>query len=496
MQISLRFQLFAITCFLMASFSIAYLSDVMTIWNGAESSFLYGLQNGENPGYLPYLINHFLATEAGAISTTARLLGLSVLTISLAFFFFSSKILIGTKTALITVLISIAGFFLPVLAKVATSDIWLFGFQLMAYTAMLRFLKKPDILFRSLFYLWLAGAVLIQPLSTLIIFMGSPAFIYLMGKDRKALLRLNPWLAVIVLALLFHFTGFLYWDNDTFIFNTLHFAYGKFLLLAIIGILPFFGYFLGALRDMAFKLKHREELSILFVPVVLFSIIAQSPLIAFGIAFLIAKQMILYTNDKYPFGNWIKTGAVINLTLSFFVAIFLMLRGLQEFGGIGFRVGLGFSIAYWSLGVAAIIGLFTKDKRLLWGAAILNGLMSFLILASAVYPLIETKRDVSRRLFAEIGNNPYIERVILSEKPPIRRKKMPLLAQQHFEKLQIDSTRDFQAIYDNASPKTLIIFKQMPPDSGLLRKYPDLIHVEGWDDHFRNVEWCGVVVSH
>lgn len=492
MQISLRFQIFAISCFLIASFSMVYLSDTMTIWDGAESSFLYGLTSQEKPSFLPFLINQLFGNNTGGLATMPRLLGVSLLTLSLGFFYFSSHLLIGKKAALMTILVSISSFTLPLLSKIATADIWLFSFQLMAFISMVRFIKKPAILFRSLFYLFVAAGILIEPLSSMIIFLIVPTFIFVMGKERKALLQLNPWLATIFLSVIFHYSGHLYWKNDTFLLNAFQSGYGKFILVTTIGILPFFGYLLGAFRDVSYKLKRKEEFSILFFPVVIAALIGQSPLLVFGLAILIAKQMILFLDKNYPFGNWIKVGAVLNLTFSFFIAVFLMFKGLQEFGGIGFRVGLGFSLAYWSLGVAGIIGLFSKDKRILWGGTLLNGLMSFLILVSAVYPLIESKRDIPRRLFNEIGQNAYIEHQILAESAPIHRKKMTLLAKQSFPNMEIDSTRSFEKIFQESPPKTLIIFKQNQIDSSLFLKYPNMINMKGWNDLFEEVNWSAV----
>ncbi len=492
MQNSIRFQVFAISCFLIASFSIAYLSNTMTIWDGAESSFLNGLQDPSRSSFIPYFFNHLFSSEGGEIGTIPRLMGLSIFTLALGFFYFSSIPLIGKKTAIITVLISISSFTLPILAKIATADIWLFSFQLMAYVSMIRAIKKPDLFYRSLFYLLLAISLLIQPLSSIIIFLAAPTFIFLIGKERKMLLRVNPWLVVGLWAVLFHYTGFLYWQNDAFIFHGMNFGIGKFVLLVLIGMLPFSGYLLGMLRDLFYKLKRREEFTVLFFPVLLFAIIAQSSFVVFGLAILIAKQMIAYLEDNYPFGNWIKFGSVLNLTFSFFIAVGLMLKGLQEFSGLGFRVGLGFSIAYWSLGIVGIIGLFSKDKRLLWGGVFLNGLMSFLIMVSAIYPLIETKRDTGRRLINALGENAYINQVILSEKAPIRQHKMPLLIRDAYRNVTIDSLHTFEEIFQQSPPKTMVIFHQSQFDSSLLVQYPNMTTVAGWNDALQESYWSAL----
>ena len=122
----------------------------------------------------------------------------------------------------------------------------------------------------------------------------------------------------------------------------------------------------------------------------------------------------------------------------------------------------------------------------------LNGLMSFLILISAIYPLVETQRDSGRRLFNQLGKNAYIDQVILSESSPVSLKKMPIIAQQAYANIQIDSANNFKQILAHSPNKTMVIFKQTEFDSSLLQQYPNMITVSGWNDHFQREYWSAI----
>ncbi|KAA3638120.1 MAG: hypothetical protein DWQ02_05565 [Bacteroidetes bacterium] len=489
MEVSIRFRAFLVLCTLMISLSLFLFNDIMTIWSGAEASWLFESLSVSETSFLPLKLMRVLAETQENFPFVPRMTGAVLFLGSVVGFYYIAKPYLGNQVVLLTALIMGAGFLMPVLSKIATLDIWNFTFQFLTFFTMIRYLKKPEFVWQVLFYGLLALTILIQPVSGLIFSLGSAAVLWWKHPDGARLVKLNPWIAGVVLAAGFQLIGLLQWQNEWQIFSSTGKDFGKYLLFNIIGILPFIGFWVGGLRDLMYKLKRGEEMAMIIFVLMIFSILAQSPVLQAAFALMIAKQMLVFYDERYPFKTWVRATTIIHLIFAFVVSVALMLGGMAEFGGLGFRSGLIFSFMYWAVGLIGVFGMYGTQRSMLIGGPVASGVLTMFIFWMQLYPLIESKRNVPRRIVENIE-------VVDTEKQPARVIVIDSLAPQEsnlsiYLKKQYPETLVYFFQSDqgleklNSAEKSIWLKNRGPePDSS-----EQVITVDGWDDRLKPVNW-------
>lgn len=489
MKLSYKFQLLIFLIIALASASLFVMDDIMTIWSGAESHLLWDISKGNDGFYLPKTILQLLPVED--VPLDYRWPGGILFMSSLLLLWFITKPLFGKEMSIVTLLVLASSFVVPFFAKLATGDIWAFSFFSLAYFAMIRFLKQPTWLWRIVFFISLFGAILVHPLSAIIFFVGTSLFLYWKHPARQNIINLYVWPALLVFVPLAHFGGLLAWNQSYMMWNFPYSNYGLFLLFCIIGIFPFSGFFVGGIRDWVYKIRKNEELAIITGAAVIFGFFAQSLIIQLAFAAMIAKQMLLFNDEKYPFRNWVGSGAIVHIIIAFLVSILLMIQGVMMYGSIGFRSGLVFSIMYWSMGIIAIFGIYSRQRQWYIGASLLSGALSYFIFMIQVYPLIESERNYSKRITDKteevLGLSTHVPVNIIGTDRQ-HNLSIPYYMQQKFAQLkQVPVAEAHNTIKDNKGvvvvPSTLYneLFPSTPIDSTLL--------ISGRNDHFESESW-------
>jgi 4-amino-4-deoxy-L-arabinose transferase-like glycosyltransferase len=485
MKFSDRFQFFMGVSALLFLANLFIMNDYATLWNGPEAALLwdvdFGLLNS-----LPHLLTAALYDPEAFNLFVLRLPGPILLCLAFGIYYLLGKRIFGRTQILFTLLILGASFMMPVLAKRNTADLWLWFAQLFTLLALLRFLKQTSWLWQILFYLGLLVAVVLQPLGSTLLFFIIPTALYFYHPQGKNLMRLAPWIAALGLFALSYFLNPELFNQRTFEIGWRSSSFGKYLLVNILGVLPFVGFLLAGIRETIFKLKRGEELAIINSAIGLGAIFSQSVLLQLLFAFLIAKQMQSFFVKNYPYQNIVKSGAILHLLLTFGLAFLLMVGGFFEFRGPGFRAGLALGGLYWMLSFVSVIGLYGMNRRFVIGGTIMGGLLAMMVFWLQVYPLWESKRAMQLQLDEVVSKYENMDKSgLLIYKP--ESAAFPNLAfygKQHFLKVAVvnDSIELERSVH---SPNILL-------DDVANAKLPDNIQtdtIRGWNDRLRPVEY-------
>jgi hypothetical protein len=489
MEVSVRFRAFLVLCTMMISLSLFLFNDLMTIWSGAEAAWLGESLSPGNTNFLPLKLMKVLAQTQENFPFVPRISGAVLFLASIAGFYYIAKPYLGNVVVLLTGLVLGAGFMMPVLAKIATLDIWNFAFHFLAYFSLIRYVKKPAVLWQILFYLFMAIALLVQPVSALIFLLGSSVVLWWKHPQGSRLVKLNPWVAGVVFAVIFHVSGFLEWQNDWQLFAATGKDFGKYLLFNLIGVLPFIGFLTGGILDLFYKLKRGEEMSLIIFVLILFSILAQSPVLQAGLALLITKQMLLFYDERYPFKSWVRAITIVHLIFAFGLSVVLMLGGFSEFGGLGFRSGLIFSFMYWAVGVIGVFGQYGTQRTMLIGGPVASGVLTMLIFWMQLYPLVESRRNIPKRIVESIESieNPIaISAFIITDSTQQRYANLPVYLGLAFPDTKVAS-RDYRAGKQNwETGLDQVWLNNLSSESDTSDQ---VLTVEGWNDRLKPERW-------
>ena len=452
MKLSQRYQLFLGLCLLLFLINLFVMNEVATLWNGAESALLWEIQNGLQTG-LPHLLLHDLL-PAGEIQPFAlRSVAPLLLLLALGFYYQYAKNIFGKATVILTLAALAASLLLPNLAKRATGDLFLFATQLLCILSLILYLKKSHWHWQVLFYLSFGGSIWLQPIGSLLFISVSAALLCWRHPQGRLLLRLNPWLAGLLLTFGLYFAGRLEWTSPIFELGWGSASIQKYIRWNLFGALPFIGFLMAGFRETYVKFRKGEELAIINSALLLGALLGQSLLLQLLFAFLVAKQLQFYFVPNYPNQNYVKTGALLHLLFVFGLSFFLMMGGMFQFGGTGFRSGLALGAVYWGLSFVSVIGLYGKIKRLVVGGLLLSGLLATQLFWLQVYPLVESQRNTPKRLLQTV---PSEQKASLFYPEEAAFPNMAVYAKNHFHSLEWKYS--YQAI--DTSAKTLQIIQE------------------------------------
>lgn len=386
------------------------MNEYTTILDEVESNFLLDVQillgkgelNPDTKALLPVWVNSNLYKSLGFSEFGLRFPNVLVLFMTFLGFYFFGKKIFGLKTTVVTLLV-LGSSFLPVnLSKFITGDVWLFGAQLMSFIFMILYLKQPIGKWKWSVWFFVVLGAMIHPLSMFIWNIGLWGYLQLFhpkGKNLQSLVLLP--LFVIVYAPLWYF-GFISLEMPNFLMGigSEHFKY--FFVIALLAVLPWFGFLPASIWDMIQKIRKKEELAIINLGWILFAMFSQSMIIVAAFSFLIAKNLIAYFGKNYPYKRWVKGFTLLNMIFTFFILFMVLLGGFMNFQGEGYRSVFGLSILYWFGSMAAVLGLFMHKNSLVTGGMAVSGLMCTWLFWLQVNPLMESQRNFPKQVFQEL----------------------------------------------------------------------------------------------
>ena len=454
--------------------NLLVMNEITTVWDGAEA----------------FLLNQTsLWTDSTNKLFWHRTLGGIGLIIILAGSFFLGKKIFGRESTWLMIMIIASSLLLPNLAKVFSLDIWLFGIQWIGLLSLILFCKQPRWTWGILFYVSLIFSILIAPWNSILLFCITGIGLYFYHPQGKRMVFLSPWLGSLVLIGLFYVTGRLgNWESLLY-FGTYTSGMGKYLLFSFLGLLPFLGFVLGGIADILKKVKKKEEFSIILGTALFGSLLSQSLILQALLALLIAKQFQLYFDKNYPFKTIVQIGAILQLLIAFGLSTFMMMKGFVEFGGVGFRAGAGFSIVYWICSFVGVIGLYAMSRPYLIGGPVLSALAATFLFWLLINPLLETKREVPKRLLKAIQNSDY-ERVdiYLNGRIDPGDKISWYISQLPGKKTAISGKKNWLAQLDQIQTGAEIFITKTKMDSIEIEKW-EPIEIKGWNDKLRPIHY-------
>lgn len=386
------------------------MNEYSTILNEVESDFLLDVQtllgkgelNPDAKALLPVWVDSIIYKSLRFNEFGLRLPNVLVLLMTFLGFYFFGKKIFGLKTTVVTLLV-LGSSFLPVnLSKFATGDVWLFGAQLMSFVFMILYLKQPIGKWKWGVWFFVVLGAMIHPLSMFIWSLGLWGYLQIIhpkGENLKGLVLL-PLLAIVYLPLWYF--GFLSLEMPHFLMGIGSDYFKYFFVIALLAVLPWFGFLPASLWDMIQKLRKKEELAIINLGWILFAIFSQSMIIVAAFSFLIAKNLIAYFDKNYPYRRLVKGFTLINMFFTFFGLFALLLGGFMNFQGAGYRSVFGVSILYWFGSMAAVLGLFMHKNSLVTGGMAVSGLMFTWLFWLQVNPLMESQRNFPKQVFQEL----------------------------------------------------------------------------------------------
>lgn len=397
-----RFFLWAVTFLTTAQLVLAI--DYATVWPGAEAWLLAGAYvEGVDRGVLSDLWAG-LSTE-GTYWLLAWRLPVVILALAAAVLFYRwGRPLFGKEVVTFTLLVAAASLLLPAQLKQASYPAWSFGPALWFWLSVWRYVKSP-----SRFWWWsLAGSsallLLVAQVNGLVLLLLLSLAVY----RRFGLVIFRMARAVGIGMAVFFLVVVLTGGNNHFLAvfgrEDWWLDYGWLLLYSVIGAGPFLGFLMAGLRDLVYKWRRGEELAYLLVTSLLAAFLAQSLLFPFLLALLCAKQLQLFFDERYPWGNWVKTFSILHLIGGFLVIFLILIMGFAQFEAAGYRAWLGCCLAYWLFSFVAVIGLFGPRRDYLIGGSVLAGVVALLFFWGQVYPYFEVERNWPQRLVAAIGS--------------------------------------------------------------------------------------------
>lgn len=379
--------------------------DVITAWPGAEGFALGRTVAPEWAGYLPIGLNRLLlplgeglGDDPDTIFFFPRLISALCLIATAVFSYRWTRRLFGRRTAELGLLCAGASLFLPFFGKVATADAWaLLGQSGMFWTVLLYTLGEDRTKLPAFACFSLVAAVA-APVSTLLLAMALVVLTVFQRTEYSWQLPagIAAGLACVVLVVQGPQGAGTYWfygQEDSRVLDLLYYG--------LLGMLPLAGWLVAGIRDLIYKARKFEPFSMILGIALVVTLLAQSLLFMFLLAYVTGKQMQLYFHEpRYPWKDYVKSVSVLHLVLAFIAAFLALAGGAVAFPGEGFRAALGMAAAYWIFSLLAVLGIFGERRDFAIGGSILSGLLTVLFFWVQVYPYLEAERAWPNELLA------------------------------------------------------------------------------------------------
>lgn len=318
--------------------------------------------------------------------------GLAVL-LTLGGLYFLGRKIFGEPAARMATLVSATSFLLLFLGKLAGVDAWLVAAQIFQMLGLIYYLKKPKLEWsvRSTipFFLgcYLAPVPMFLWAGTLFICLG------LGHKGGKHLLKpvfFGPLLVAIAITL---FSGGLNWETPGLLLGWSETGVGRYLLYNLFALLPWLAFLPAALIDSFKKIRKKEELSTIYVSVLLAALVSGTAALQVILALMIGRHILFYFQKGYPYQTMVRALVVLHFILAFFgLFAFIMLAGYVHFGGAGYRAAITVAVAYWGGSLVSVTGIFSDNRSRVVGSLGVAAMIGFLMFWLNAFPLVESRR--------------------------------------------------------------------------------------------------------
>ena len=374
------------------------MNGITTFWSGAETALLLAVEDGQATFSLPRLAVGLIADLSATDPFLVRSVGPIFFLLTLIMGWFWGQKIFGRQTTLYAMLLLAGSFLWPNISKLAAGDLWLLCSHFAAFLMAILYLKQPVWSWRIGFYLAAIGSILIHPLSSVIFLLVLVTALYFFHRKGKQLWKLNPWIIIILTAVVFFFLQGNNWRSQGFVMDFFGLSWIKYLLANLLGVLPWIGFVAAGIFDSLKKRKKGEEFGGIMLIALVAGLLSQSPIIGVIFAIWGGKHLNDYFLQNYPYGSIVKALSVLHLIFAFCLASFLMMRGFYEFKGQGFRTGLLFSFSYWVPTFLLIIGLYGRNQRLVISGSVLTSMLATFMFWYQLNPLLESKRNLPQRV--------------------------------------------------------------------------------------------------
>ena len=458
------------------------MNGITTIWSGAETELVSKVVQKQFSYALPIWGIGIINSFSGFDPFLLRFSGPIFFTLTLICCWIWGQKIFGRQTAVFSILLISASFVLPNIAKLAVGDTWLLCAQFIAFLMVILYLKQPVIGWRLGFYLAGVVSILIHPLSSVIFLLTLVSLLYFFHPKGKSLWKLNPWIMVIASSVLFYLLGWRDWRSEGFVLDYFGLSWGKYLIANLLGVLPWLGFVIAGVIDSLKKRLKGEEFGLIMLTCFFSALLSQSPVLGMILAIWGGKHLGDYFIKNYPYRNIIKTVSILNLVLAFCLASFLMMRGFFEFKGLGFQAGLFFSFAYWVPTFIAIVGLYGPKKRLVISGMVLTGLLASFVFWYQINPLLESRRNLPKRLVQTIQEQNLLESSPIYFTPVLKAAdNLKLYLDVSDSKINWISPAQYaERVAKKLPNEVFIIEDHISVDSSLNK-----ITLEGWNDQLK-----------
>lgn len=447
------------------------LNDIITPWAGAEGQLLLAAREHRGVGWLPFLLGITPGTMQGHVFA-ARMWGIVCGLASLGVVWGMGRRLFGRPVTLAATLIFAAAWLPQVLGKLASADSWL----LFAHTAwllvILQVLKGGNVRQWLLANAFLLLGLSLNPVSTLILAVGSSLLLRMFHPQGKQLLNLRLWLGLLGIPVLAVTTG-LDWSRVYSYFGWGTLSGTWWAVFIFIGMLPFWGFALAGCWDSLRKFRKNDEWSIVLLVYLVGALASQSPAIALPIALWAGRHLQDYMLPNYPLRSLPRAFGLLLLTAFFFLATLLIMRGTWEFRGVGFRSAVAFSATFWISSFMTVIGLYGMNRRWIWTGVLGSSLFAALVFWTQLFPLWESRR-LSRQAVSAIEKK-------LDEQP----LSVKIASTPGAQLMPVLFSLKPRTLPSQDSGSTILLLSDKTLDGPSL----EVDTLRGWDDGLRAATW-------
>ena len=362
-----------------------------------EADFLRFATSATDISSIPALIQQQLVERFGPDSNYLRLSGIGILLFALFAFISLCRPLFGRETMLAFFLVCAASPVLIFLMKLAIPDTWLAAIHLISIPLLLRSLKQDDKLWAVGFGLMILVGGAIHGLNTLVWFACWLLSLAFLHPEGKKLWHLKYWwplpLLIMQVIWLSPGEGWLFHWGSLSPFAVLAFSFG----MAVIWM----GFLFGSFRDLVWKLRKKEEASLLMLCWLIAGLCTFSMTIGLLFCLLIAKQLQLFFHQKYPWESWIKTPAIITLIFFFLIAVALVFNNYESFGKGALKYSLIVIGIFWATALWSVVGIFARDRSWILGGKSMTGLVPLFFGVILLLPFFEEDNTWQTALFTQ-----------------------------------------------------------------------------------------------
>lgn len=389
-------------------------------------------------------------------------------------------------TAALSALILASSFLVPNLAKIGMTDNSLLLVSTVAMLAFYQYLKTPLLKWNLLVWLCVAVGVLIKGPPILVLVLGTWGFLFLFAKDRKPLIRMHPWFGLPLALIPLLIWGYLSWQRDQG--ETVNFLLdwyilkrftgeghvfgqtgppGYHLAVFLLAFLPWLAFFPKSLVNLFRTIKERSTETLFFAGWLIFgwffyelmsSKLPSYSLAAMPCVAILSARTILSSWEQPAQDNWVKSGAVFTLLISFFIVAAVVVAGHQFGGRPGLMRGVLIAAVCWPLALVGAVGLFAGRLKIGVPVMALFGLVFSGAVWSLMGPVIGPQISVSRQVAGQLIRDwPSETQLILGEGVK-QMPGVPFYLSQHFEEVIYENMlEDAQASYETTNKKQLYL---------------------------------------